>query len=174
MKRAIYRVRQFLAALRAAPGAADLEQLREALSPPLLDLFCSMQAGEQAHSLQVYRRLRADGAANPHLLAAALLHDVGKTRSPLRLWQRAAVVLAQALIPARARRWGQGHPHGWKRPFVTAAQHPAWGAEQAAAAGAAPLVVALIRRHQDPPPASGPATEEDRLLLWLQRYDDES
>jgi putative nucleotidyltransferase with HDIG domain len=168
-----YRVRQFSHALTAAPGPQDLEQVRQALSPRLANLFLQLQASEQAHSLQVYRQLRDRGQADPDLLAAALLHDVGKSRFRLRLWERVAIVLGKALLSAQVRRWGQGAPRGWKRPFVIAEQHAAWGAEMAARCGATPLTVTIIRRHQDAlrPPWSRP---EDALLYQLQIVDDES
>ena len=61
------------------------------------------------------------------LLQAALLHDVGKSAAPLSLGDRTLVVLARRLAPAAARRWGQGQPSGWRRPFVTARQQPSGG-----------------------------------------------
>lgn len=167
-------MRQFWAALRAAPTRQDLERLEQVLSPSLIELFLRQQPSEQYHSLQVYERLLAQGERAPELLTAALLHDVGKSRAPLRPWERAVVVLVNALAPGLGRRWGEGEPHGWRRPFVVAAQHPAWGAELARQAGAAPLTVRLIRRHQDALRPGGAPAGEDRLLFALQSLDDNS
>jgi len=139
-------------------------------------LFCKQQPAEQRHSLKIYERLVAQDENSPELLVAALLHDVGKSRSPLRLWERALVVLVQAASADLVRRWGDGverdAERGWRRPFVVAVQHPAWGAEMARAAGAAPLTVNLILRHQDAPLPSREAGQEERLLLVLQNQDD--
>lgn len=175
-----YRVRQFWLALTAAPDAEDMDLARQLLSPAEMDLFLKLQPNEQAHSLKVFRCLYNQQPIDRDLLVAALLHDVGKSAYPMRPWERAWIVIAKALIPAKAAEWGQAELRGWKRPFVIARQHPAWGAEMAARAGASPTVVNLIRRHQETihPPAregdSGLVRKEDLLLHRLQLLDDES
>lgn len=176
-KRWRYRVRQFVRTLRARPDPAGLEFARQTLTPAQLALFRQMQACEQAHALHVLRRViarsQAQGLQPPvELLVAALLHDVGKTRYPLRWWERVLIVLGNALLPGQARRWGNCSPRGWARPFVVAARHPVWGAELAAERDTAPRAVALIRRHQEPP-GRRPG-EEERWLSILQAADDES
>jgi len=131
-----------------------------------------MQPGEQVHSLKVFHRLSKRKETSPDLLAAALLHDVGKSQHPLRLWERVLVVAGQAVFPNLVKYWGKGEPHGWRRAFVVAAKHPAWGSDLAFAAGASPLVVSLIRLHRD---EISPAVDhENRLLISLQRADNES
>jgi hypothetical protein len=177
--RIAYRARQFWHALTRAPDPNQLEQARQALSPELMALFQCLQASEQAHSLAILNHLHDQSINQEDLMVAALLHDVGKSRYPLRLWERILIVLGEALFPGQARKWGQGEPRGWRRAFVVAQQHPMWGAEMAAQAGATPLAVTLIRRHQEQlDPAvftqAGPSTLEDRLLLKLQVVDDES
>ncbi len=173
--RIIYRARQFWAALTAAPTPADLAAAQRVLAPALMDLFKRMQASEQAHSLDVYYRLLRLGEQDGDLLAAALLHDVGKTCYPLHTWERVVIVVARALFPGRVKTWGQHTARGWRRAFVVAEKHAAWGAALAAEAGASPLVVELIRRHQDPRPANPAlAGRADDLLRLLQQCDDES
>lgn len=188
-----YRIRQFWLALTAAPAVHDLAVAAEVLSPAQMALFQQMQSSEQAHSLWIFHRLRQhladqDLEGEHDLLVAALLHDIGKSRYPLRLWERIVIVLGKAFFPQQVHHWGLQSPGGWKQPFVVAAQHPAWGAEMAAQAGASPLAVALVRRHQDQlgPVLEGAdtagaesATEDqnERVLLMLlrllQRYDEE-
>jgi putative nucleotidyltransferase with HDIG domain len=141
-----------------------------------------MQPSEIRHSLEITRRLIASGEAESDLLAAALLHDVGKSRSPLNLWERAIVVLAKRLIPGAFQRWGASEEmRGFKRIFVVAEQHAAWGAEMAAAAGASKLTARLIRQHQEvckpvlkADLEMGVRTREDYLLYQLQLLDEES
>lgn len=147
--RPVYRVWQFWHALTAFPDAGDLVMASEVLSPALMELFLRLQPSEQEHALGIFRRLTASQEKNPDLLAAALLHDVGKSRYPLHLEERIVIVLAKKLFPKRVKVWGIAQPYGWRRPFVVAEQHPAWGAEMAEAAGATPGVVRLIRRHHE-------------------------
>jgi len=171
--RILYRTQQFWNALRSVPDPDQLADAQRFLSPAQMTIFRQMQANEQAHSLRLFRRLREQGETHIDLLAAALLHDIGKSRFPLRLWERVVIVLAESLFPEQVEIWGKSAPRGWRRPFVIARQHPAWGAEMAAKAGASPLVVSLIQRHQAPIPPQ-PKTLEDQLLHRLQLADNES
>lgn len=175
----LYRLKQFWLALTAAPGANDLEEARRVLGSELMALFEMMQPSEQAHSLWVYRQLRQnadlpDQQAYHDLLAAALLHDAGKSRYPLQVWERVLIVLGKTFFGQRTRVWGKAAPQGWRRAFVVAEQHPAWGAQMALQAGAAPRVAALIRRHQEPVALNADQEAlENHLLELLQRFDEE-
>jgi hypothetical protein len=185
LARILYRTRQFWHAVQAAPALPHLDQARSFLSPELARLFEAMTRDEQAHSLTVFHRLLEEGETHPDLLTAALLHDAGKSRSPLRLWERVAIVLVRALFPIKAAAWGSLEESGpglkkegriaaaLKKPFRVAAHHPAWGAEMAQYAGASPLAVSLIRRHQDVLPEYA-WSPEDLLLRRLQNADNES
>jgi hypothetical protein len=174
LSRVLYRVRQFYLALRAATDPRDFEQARSVLTPAQMALFTGMQSNERAHAVGVYHQLGAQGETSSDLLAAALLHDVGRSLSPLRLWERILIVLARAVFPAQSRRWGNLPAEGlrgWRRAFIVAELHPAWGAALAAEAGASPRLVALIRLHQEVPPTEADP-ETRRLLSKLQAVDD--
>jgi len=169
MTHTAYRASQFVQALLAQPAAADARLAADHLPPALQPLYHSMNRAEQSHALAVLRALLRQGQTDPDLLAAALLHDVGKTRSPLRLLDRVLVVLAQRLAPAAAQVWSTGAPRGWRRPFVVAAQHADWGGGILEQAGASPRLVDLVRRHHmSLPPCGG---EAGRLLGALQTAD---
>ncbi len=172
IKKVFYRPRQFWLAIRApTPTPGQIAAAQELLNPSQMSLFTQMQASEQAHSLQVMKTLQEQGETHPDLMIAALLHDVGKIRYPLRLWERVLIVLGGKLVPKLAQMWGNGIPRGWRRPFAVAAQHPFWGAELALEAGTPPLAASLIRRHQDILPMRHPNTLEDRLLSALKMAD---
>jgi len=164
-----YRLRQLKNNLTAGPlSEVARQEVAVLLSPAERALFTRLSLADQWHSVRVLGDLRAAGYNDPDLLAAALLHDVGKTRYPLTAWDRTVIVVGVALLPRRAARWGQGPPDGWRRPFVIRARHPEWGAAMAAAAGTRAAVVDLIRRHADRP------GEGDDVLRALQWADDQN
>lgn len=166
MNQARHRICQFFLYLRARPAAADLALVDSTLPPELAALFRRMAPGEQIHSLKVMRWLAEQGHTRPELLQAALLHDVGKSNAPINLFERVEAVLVRWLVPGLYARWAQAEPLGWRKPFVTATQHPAWGAALAGQAGAPLLVVNLIRRHQSEDIV--PVTEEDQFVDLLR------
>ena len=179
VQRWLYRTRQFFEMIFSHPTPEDLALARQILTPTQLALFSRLQLSEQAHAVRVLQKVEvvchSNGIALPDdLRVAALLHDVGKVRYPLRLWERVMVVLGKAIAPERVKNWENHPPRGWVRPFVVAAHHPNWGADLVAERGASPRVVALIRRHQDHLPKNDFNNDEDRLLAILQAVDDES
>jgi len=178
LKRLVYRSGQFRRHLASRLAPVGLVEVRRILTPAQMELFRQMQAGEQAHSLEVFKRLEEQGETDADLQAAALLHDAGKVRFPLTIWERTWIVLVKNLFPGRFRVWGSASGKldvlpWWQRACAVAVQHPAWGAELAQAAGCSAKTVALIRRHQEQN-LRHPQSDEDRLLLKLQAVDDQS
>jgi hypothetical protein len=167
---ALYRVRQFASALLARVSPDDLREADEVLAPDAQKLFRRMSVSDQCHSLNVMHTLRRQGQTTPDVLAAALLHDVGKSAARLYPWHRAIIVLSARFAPGVLAWLTRGEPRGWRRPFVIHRQHTEMGAEWAAQAGCSPLTVSLIRRHQEPL-RHAPQDEEERLLVALQRAD---
>ena len=167
-----YRAWQFFRALTARPlEATEWQSVSALLSPAQQNLFQQMRRRDQRHSYQVMRMLAQRGQSDPDLLTAALLHDVGKSRYPLILWEQPAVVLIRNFRPNTAVQWGNGTPRGWKRPFVVYQRHAVWGAEMAAAAGCSPPVVELIRHHQSKLDDVDIESERLKLLGLLQAAD---
>jgi len=114
--------------------------------------------------------LRRAGNTEADLLAAALLHDVGKSAAQIHSWHHATIVLSKRFAPGLLARLTSGEPRGLRRPFVIHRQHMEIGASWAAQAGCSPLTVSLIRRHQEPL-RRAPQNEEERLLAALQQAD---
>ncbi len=165
---AAYRFRQGVRALAAWFSTVDDDLARQYLTPDLFVLYRRMRRTERQHSVRVLQELIARGATQPDLLTAALLHDVGKSRTHFFLPEKVLVVLVRAAAPHRMQQWGSGPAQGWRRPFAVSVQHPAWGAEMVAAAGGSPRAVDLIRRHAEP------AADTDPLLRALQAVDDQN
>lgn len=167
-----YRAGQFWRVLTAGklPESAWAE-ISAVLGEDELALFQRFSNSDRRHSYRVLRTLKSAGDQHADLLAAALLHDIGKTQAALSIWQRSLIVLGSAIFPQRSAQWGQGKANSWRAPFAVKEKHPDWGADMAQKAGSRPLTVELIRRHQEPLPAVV-EREADRLLRRLQWADD--
>jgi hypothetical protein len=168
------RIGQGLRAMFAFAIPVDTDAARAVLTTPaLFALFQRMARSEQQHALHVMQFLRASGYDDPDLLTAALLHDAGKSRYGMTLFGRtiAALVLKASHRAYRYYLNTPLAPRGIHRPFVIAAQHPAWSAEDMAAAGAADRAVWLARHHADRMDAP-PQSDRERLLAALKAADD--
>ncbi len=156
--RARYRLWQVWHRVTARVTEADLASMRALLPPTGQTLFLTMTRGDQRHSLDVYGALVAQGCADTELLAAALLHDVGKGAHRVRFVMRPDVVILRKLAPQiLVRLAGPGAEAAvgwWRRPVRDAWHHAEWGAILAEQAALPPRVVLLIRTHHDP---TGPA-----------------
>jgi putative nucleotidyltransferase with HDIG domain len=178
--RILYRARQFWHALSASPTREDLALARSVLTSAQMTAFSRLQSNEQYHAIAVLRKLKAQGEVHPDLQVAALLHDIGKSQVRLKPWERALIVLAEAIAPQKVKQWGTEGQNlhaqsafGWRRALVVSEGHAEWGAQIAHEAGVSPLAERLIRRHQEAPP-DPPQNLEDRLLHKLQSADNES
>jgi hypothetical protein len=163
--RAAYRSRQFFGALRAQVGEGERAEVAAHLTPAEQALFHSMEVSDQRHALDVLRMLKAKGQADASLLAAALLHDLGKGR--ISVWQRVAFVLLNAVSPRLLRRLASGDGRGWRGALARSLDHAERGAALAEAAGSAPKTVRLIRLHRAP-------AGDDAALAMLQTADEAS
>jgi hypothetical protein len=95
------------------------------------------------------------------LLAAALLHDVGKAQGRVPFWTRPAIVLGKLFAPRLLRSLTVSPDEGktipaWQRSLSNAWWHAEIGADLAAAAGLSEEAVLYIRTHHQP---GGPAAE---------------
>ena len=166
-----YRIEQFLRALTARHTISEerIEQAAQILRPEARALFARQARQDQRHALAVYETLRREGHSHPDLLAAALLHDVGKGAAQLPAWQRGVFVLAERFVPGMLDRAIHDETGSWWRSLADYAGHAEIGAHWAEKAGCSPLTVALIRRHEER--LESCQTEEDRLLTTLQAAD---
>jgi hypothetical protein len=120
-----------------------------------------MSAADQRHSLRVFRRLQERGCLEKDLLAAALLHDVGKGQGHVPFWTRPVIVIGKQCAPRLLSRLavypqkGSAYPR-WRLSLGYAWHHADIGADLAAVAGLSERTVLYIRTHYQP---NGPAAE---------------
>lgn len=95
-----------------------------------------MSPPDQRHAVGVARTVSASHSERP-VIAAALLHDVGKIEADLGTFGRVAATLV-------------GHRRARGR-LATYLRHDAIGAELLTAAGSDPVTVAWAREHHLPP-----------------------
>ena len=140
------KVRQFRAHLGATVTPEERAELVGWVTPAQLALFDHMHVADRRHGLDVVAHLRADGATDPDLLVAGLLHDAGK--GDTGVWPRVAYALGQAY---GAWIWRvAGAVPGFGRPVRRLRDHAELSAALASGAGCSPTTVMLIR-HQDAP-----------------------
>jgi hypothetical protein len=123
-------------------------------------LFNTMSAADQRHSLRVCRGLQERGCMDREMLAAALLHDVGKAEGRVPFWTRPAIVVGKRLAPGLLSRLTT-YPiddgcKGWRRSLSYAWHHAGVGADLAVAAGLSRQAVLYIRTHHQ---SDGPAAQ---------------
>lgn len=149
---AVQRLRQGVRAVFAFTQTPDYALVEYYLNPAQQALFSRLNRGEQLHSLRVLRGVLAQEPDTPHDLAlAALLHDTGKTRYPMAVWQKTLAVLTRKFAPARYEQWSRcDAADPLPRGCVVAEKHPAWSAELVAETGASPRALWLIEHHADP------------------------
>lgn len=157
------RLRQFFTANRRATED-DLAFARGYLSPPLFSLFLGQHPRDVRHGVDTARWLLGRGVRDPDVLAAALLHDVGKGHQ--RRLDRVAYVVAgwfrlQRMLADPSSRFEL------RRAVARSVLHADRGAALLAEHGAPPRVVELTRRHHEQ--AGG-----DAMLALLQEADRES
>jgi hypothetical protein len=169
------RVRQGVRALLAFAQEVDFVLAARYLSPAQMALFRQMRRTDQLHSLNVLRDVLAGNPPSESigdLATAALLHDAGKSRYPLAVWQKTFSVLLRGLLPQVYDRWSrQGSPRNpFQRGCLVSEQHPAWSAAMAAEAGTSERALWLIENHAAKDIA--PAHPYSNLLKRLQQADD--
>ncbi|GAB5490747.1 MAG: hypothetical protein Phog2KO_09620 [Phototrophicaceae bacterium] len=146
------RLQQGILALFAFAQDVDYELAERYLTPKQMTLFRSMAKSEQLHSLNVLRDVLAQGEQTPQDLAiSALMHDVGKSRKHLAVWQKTLSVLVKKLLPQLEQKLRQdGDVKSWRAPFMVREHHPKWGAEILVSYNVSDCVLWLVEHHAEP------------------------
>jgi HD-like signal output (HDOD) protein len=135
--------------LLAPLDLAAREEALMLLPEPAAAAFRALPRGDQSHALRVYGALRARGESDTDLLAAALLHDIGKQPGVGVTQKTARVLLARraALLEYIAR--DRRPLRRWRRGMARLLDHAAIGAGMAERWGCTPATVAIIRASHD-------------------------
>jgi hypothetical protein len=149
----VHLARRFAGSLwPAGPGADDERWARSSLLPGEAELWGRMSRADRRHAVGVARRVvEALGErADRPVVAAALLHDVGKVEAGLGTYGRVVATLAAAVAGREtAALWSRGR--GFTRRVGLYLRHPGIGADLLAIAGSDPLTVDWARQHHLPP-----------------------
>lgn len=161
----LYRARQVGKVRAGKLTRPERVEVGDVLSLPLLDLFLSMRGVAQRHGYDVYRTLRAQGWTDPDLLAAALLHDVGKGR--LNVASRALWVLLGAWSEESRQRLALHSFLGHWLGLRVSLYHASLGADLVHQAQGSLITAWLIENHE----LQG---HTDPVLQALQRADSDN
>lgn len=148
VREALHLAGRFFGSVRpGAPSASDLAWADEHLGPGEQDLLRRMSNPDQRHAVEVARAVAAElPDAEQSVLAAALLHDVGKVRSGFRTPARVAATVFWAVASDDiADRWLSAD--GLRRRAAEYRRHPEIGERLLLNAGAHALTAAWAADH---------------------------
>jgi hypothetical protein len=147
-------VQRFVGSLRpGGPSAADEGWVRRQLLPGEVDLWVRMSGPDRRHAVGVAQRTLTElgDAASRPVLAAALLHDVGKVEAGIGPFRRAvATVAGMAVDRETVGRWS-ARRRGVRSRFGRYLTHDVIGADLLEGAGSDELTVRWAREHHLPP-----------------------
>lgn len=150
---ALHLTRRFFGALRpGGPSEADRAWVESVLSESEYALWRRQYGPDRRHTAAVAREVerRLGDDATPPVLAAALLHDIGKIDADLGTWGRVVATLSARVAGGEtAELWTKST--GFTRKVGLYVKHPAIGADMLAMAGSDPLTVAWAAEHHLPP-----------------------
>src|SRR3954466_14728780 len=146
--------RRFFGSLRpGGPSVIDAEWAEAQLLPDEAVLWRSMSRSDRRHAAGVARRVEValGNEATRPVLAAALLHDVGKIESGLSTYGRVIATVSGAVVgrdPETIKAWTR--TRGFTRSVGLYLQHPKLGGDLLGMAGSDPLTEAWAREHHLP------------------------
>ena len=145
-------IRRFLGSLRpGGPPLAEAAWASAQLLPGEQMLWARMSGPDRRHAAAVARRVDValGHEATRPVLAAALLHDVGKVEAGLRTYGRVIATLSAKVAGAgTAATWRR--QRGFARRVGLYLQHDQIGGDLLEMAGSDPLTVAWAREHHRP------------------------
>ena len=145
-------VRRFFGSLRpGGPKRADHDWACSKMLPGEVELWNRMSNPDRRHAIGVAKRVEValGHEATRPVLAAALLHDVGKSASGLRTFGRVVATMSKGLAgPGYARAWS--NESGITRRVGLYLRHAELGGDMLAMAGSDVLTERWAREHHKP------------------------
>lgn len=164
--------RRFFGSLRpGGPGPENERWVQSVLSGAEHHLWRQLSGPDRRHSVGVARAVKArlGERATQAVLAAALLHDVGKLRSGLRTPGRVlATVVAGIGGRERISQWSA--QRGYRQRIGLYLGHPEIGAAMLRAVGSDPVVVQWAAQHHRP---AADWTIDRQVAAVLNEVDDD-
>ena len=150
---AVHLIKRFFGSIRpGGPKSADVEWVEHILTAAEFALWRRMYGPDRRHSVAIGREVesRLGSRATQPVLAAALLHDVGKIDADLGTWGRVIATLS-GFVAGRdtANIWTR--QRGFTRKVGLYLRHPELGGDMLELAGSDSLTVAWAREHHLPP-----------------------
>lgn len=165
--RPAHRARRLASALLGSgPGPDEERWARSWLSEAEGRFFDEMRPMDRRHAIAVARAVEehTDGEPPRWVMAAALMHDVGKNVPGLGAYGRVVATLSGWVGGAdMAEHWAD--TTGFTRRVGLYLQYPRLGAELLAVNGSDPRVVAWSREHHDPEETWSIPAEVGRMLV---------
>ena len=164
--------RRFFGSLRpGGPPEADRAWVEDVLSDAEYALWVRQYGPDRRHTVAVAREVerRLGHEATPPVLAAALLHDIGKIDADLGTWGRVVATMSAKVAGAdTARLWIKST--GFTRRVGLYLHHPELGADLLEMAGSDPLTIAWAEEHHKP---ADQWTVERHIAEVLHAVDDD-
>jgi hypothetical protein len=145
-------IQRFFGSLRpGGPGAVEGVWAEDQLLPGEVELWRRMAKADQRHAVGVARRVERQlgHRATRPVLAAALLHDVGKTVAHLNTYGRVIATLSAA-VAGREHAAAWSETQGFTRRVGLYLEHPRLGGDLLELAGSEPLTSTWAREHHLP------------------------
>ena len=165
--------RRFVGSLRPGrPSPEDSAWAESFLLPGEQRLWEQLSGADRRHAVGVARRVVAGGAVDRPVMAAALLHDVGKLASRLGTYGRVVATVAGGVAGRdMATAWSEAG-HGFTRRVGLYLRHDVIGADMLRVAGSDPVTVAWAAEHHLPPDRWSGAVPPD-IAAALKSADDD-
>ena len=146
---AVHLAKRFFGSIRpGGPQSADVEWVEQSLTAAEFALWLRMYGPDRRHSVAIGREVesRLGGRTTQPVLAAALLHDVGKIDADLRTWGRVIATMS-GFVAGRDTADIWTRQRGLTRKVGLYLRHPELGGDMLEMAGSDPLTVAWTREH---------------------------